>query len=59
MGEDFMRKIQKLGESSVRGNKATAVSQKMMMHYRNPTTESTSEIKYLPSNMVTKSFKLC
>jgi hypothetical protein len=34
MGEDFMRKIQKLGESSVRGNKAAAVSQKMMMHYR-------------------------
>ena len=34
MGEDFMRKIQKLGESCVRGNKAAAVSQKMMMHYR-------------------------
>ena len=34
MGEDFMRKVQKLGESCVRGNKTAAVSQKMMMHYR-------------------------
>ena len=34
MGEDFMRKIQKLGESCVRGMKSTAVSQKMVEHYR-------------------------
>ena len=34
MGEDFMRKIQKIGEASVRGMQATAVSGKMMDHYR-------------------------
>lgn len=34
MGEDFMRKIQKLAESCVRGVKGTNVSQKMTMHYR-------------------------
>jgi hypothetical protein len=34
MGEDFMRKIQKIGEASVRGLKATKVSNKMVAHYR-------------------------
>ena len=34
MGEDFMRKVQKLGESCVGGMKSTAVSQKMNEHYR-------------------------
>ena len=34
MGEDFMRKVQKIGESCVRGLQATAVSKKMLSHYR-------------------------
>ena len=33
MGEDFMRKVQKIGESCVRGLQATAVSKKMLSHY--------------------------
>lgn len=34
MGEDFMRKVQKIGEASVKGLQATAVSTKMVAHYR-------------------------
>ena len=34
MGEDFMRKVQKIGEASVRGLQATSVSTKMVAHYR-------------------------
>jgi hypothetical protein len=34
MGEDFMRRVQKIGEASVRGMQATAVSTKMVSHYR-------------------------
>ena len=34
MGEDFMRKIQRLAESCVRGVRSTKVSHKMTMHYR-------------------------
>ena len=34
MGEDFMRRVQKIGEASVRGLQATAVSTKMVSHYR-------------------------
>ena len=34
MGEDFMRKIQKIGEACVKGLQATAVSTKMVAHYR-------------------------
>jgi hypothetical protein len=34
MGEDFMRTVQKIGESCVRGLQPTVVSSKMMSHYR-------------------------
>jgi hypothetical protein len=34
MAEDFMRKVQRLGESCVRGVKNTNVSHKMIQHYR-------------------------
>ena len=34
MAEDFMRRVQRLGECCVRGVKNTNVSQKMMQHYR-------------------------
>ena len=34
MGEDFMRKVQRLAESCVKGVRNTNVSQKMNMHYR-------------------------
>jgi hypothetical protein len=34
MGEDFMRKIQRIGEACVRGLQPTQVSTKMVSHYR-------------------------
>jgi len=34
IGEDFMRRVQKLGEASVRGNNGAQAVSKMMQHYR-------------------------
>lgn len=34
IGEDFMKRVQKLGESCVRGVKAPKAQSKMLMHYR-------------------------